>query len=492
VEDTAIAAAQAICTPTGLFLILLGTSLGITVGAIPGLTGAMVIALTLPLTYTMDAGQAMMLLVAMYVGSISGGLITATLLRMPGTPASVMTTLDGYPLAKSGQPGRALSLGIMASFTGGMISWLFLIALSRPMADLSTKFGPFEFFSLVMMALVLIASVGGRSISASLFSGLLGILCAMPGVSVATGEVRMTFGLVELNDGFKLLPVLIGLFAVSQVIQEVLQLDASVEQVSVRKQRVLPSLSDWRQHSVNMIRSGLIGTWIGILPGIGANIGSVAAYSTARTLSKKPETFGHGSEEGIIASESANNATVGGALIPLVSMGIPGSVIDAILLGALVLHGLQPGPLLFKQEPQLIYTIMGTYVIANIAMFLVLVLAVRWIARLAEIPKPFLLPVILTFCVVGSYSLGNRMFDVWVMLAFGLVGFTMEYSRIPLAPFVIGFVLGPIAEKNLCEGLMSSGGSYLPLVTRPISLLFLLLSACMLVIPLIRKPQRHT
>jgi len=487
VEESASLAIEAIFTVKGLFLILIGTSLGITVGAIPGLTGAMVIALALPLTYTMEAGQAMMLLVSMYVGSISGGLITATLMRMPGTPASVMTTLDGYPMSKNGQPGRALSLGIMASFAGGMISWLFLIALSKPMADLSTKFGPFEFFSLVMMALVLIASVGGSLISASLFSGLLGILCAMPGVSEATGEVRMTLGLVELNDGFKLLPVLIGLFAVSQVINEVLNLDSKVEQISVENQRVIPSLADWSRHGVNMIRSALIGTWIGILPGIGANIGSVAAYSAARSCSKKPEKFGHGSEEGIIASESANNATVGGALIPLVAMGIPGSVIDAILLGALVLHGLQPGPLLFKQEPQLIYTIMGTYAVANVAMFLVLVLAVRWLARLVEVPKSFLLPVILTFCVVGSYSLGNRMFDVWVMLGFGLVGFGMDCSKIPLAPFVIGFVLGPIAEKNLCEGLMSSGGSYLPLVTRPMSLIFLLLSAAMLAIPLVKK-----
>ncbi len=486
-DEIVFDAAKAICTPTGLFLILLGTSLGITVGAIPGLTGAMVIALTLPLTYTMDAGEAMMLLVSMYVGSISGGLITATLLRMPGTPASVMTTLDGYPLAKSGKPGRALSLSIMASFAGGMISWLFLIALSKPMADLSTRFGPFEFFSLVMMALVLIASIGGKSISASLFSGLLGIFCAMPGVSAATGEVRMTMGLVELNDGFKLLPVLIGLFAVSQVISEVVNLDAKMEKVAVENQRVLPSLADWARHGLNMIRSGLIGTWIGILPGIGANIGSVAAYSTAKTVSDKPEEFGQGSEEGIIASESANNATVGGALIPLVAMGIPGSVIDAILLGALVLHGLQPGPLLFKQDPKLIYTIMGTYAVANVAMFLVLVLAVRWIARLVEVPKQYLLPVVLTFCVVGSYSLGNRMFDVWVMLAFGLVGFAMERSKIPLAPFVIGFVLGPIAEKNLCEGLMASGGSYLPLLTRPMSLVFLVISGAMLAIPFVNQ-----
>jgi putative tricarboxylic transport membrane protein len=476
-------AIRLLIAPTGLILIAIGTSLGITVGAIPGLTGAMV----MPLTYSMDAGNAMILLVSMYVGSISGGLITATLLRMPGTPASVMTTLDGYPMARAGQPGRALMLSIMASFAGGFVSWLFLIALSEPMAALSTKFGPFEFFSLVMMALVLIASVGGKSLSASLFSGMFGILCAMPGVAEATGEVRMTLGFEELNGGLKLLPVLIGLFALSQVITDVLRSDNSIEQIAISDQKLVPALADWKLHAVNMLRSSVIGTWIGILPGIGANIGSVAAYSTAKSFSKTPEKFGHGSEEGIVASESANNATVGGALIPLVAMGIPGSVIDAILLGALVLHGLQPGPLLFKQSPELIYTIMGTYFIANFFMFGFLVLAVRQIARLTDVPRAFLIPVILTFCVVGSYALGNRMFDVWVMLLFGLVGFGVEKIRIPLAPFVIGFVLGPVAETNLCAGLMASGGSYLPLIARPMSAVFLVISVVLLAVPLIQR-----
>ncbi|MBI1311314.1 hypothetical protein GC176_08400 [bacterium] len=466
-----------------LFLISLGTTLGITVGAIPGLTGAMLIALTLPLTYSMDASGAMMLLVAMYVGSVSGGLVTATLLRMPGTPASVMTTLDGYPLAKSGRPGRALGLGIMASFAGGMISCVFLVTLARPMADLSTKFGPFEFFSLVMMALVLIATVGGRSLSRALFSGLFGIFCAMPGVAEATGEVRLTFGFEELNGGLKLLPVLIGLFAVSQAITEILHLGETGERIEVRDERLFPPLTDWLLHGGNMLRSALIGTWIGILPGIGANIGSVAAYSTARSFSKTPELFGHGSEEGIVASESANNATVGGALIPLVAMGIPGSVIDAILLGALVLHGLQPGPLLFKNSPALVYTIMGTYAVANVVMLLFLLVAAKQLARLVDVPRALLIPVVLTFCIVGSYALGNRFFDVWVMLLFGLVGFGMERCRIPLAPFVIGFVLGPVAESNLSAGLMSSGGSWLPLVTRPLSLTFLILSVLMVAVP---------
>ncbi len=463
------------------------------VGAVPGLTGAMLIALTLPLTYGMsDPADAMILLVSMYVGSISGGLISATLLRMPGTPASIMTTLDGHPLAKSGQPGRALGLGVAASFVGGSISWIFLVLLAKPIADWSTHLGPFDFFSLTLMALVLIASVAGKSLSRGLLSGALGIMASLPGAHPATGTPRLTLGYAELDAGLHLLSVLIGLFAVSQLVREVLRLDDKPEATEYNSAGLLLSLKDWATHAVNLVRSSLIGVWVGILPGVGANIGSVIAYSAAKGMSKSPEKFGEGSEEGIVASEAANNATVGGALIPLVAMGIPGSVIDAILLGALVLHGLQPGPLLFKQSPSLIYTIMGTYFIANFFMFGFLVLAVRQIARLTDVPRAFLIPVILTFCVVGSYALGNRMFDVWVMLIFGLVGFGMEKLRIPLAPFVIGFVLGPVAEKNLCAGLMASGGSYLPLVTRPMSAVFLVISFVLLVVPLIQRRRGAT
>ena len=348
-------------TPLSLTLIFVGTSLGIFVGAIPGLTGAMLIALTLPLTFTLDPQLAMTLLVSMYVGSISGGLITGTLLRMPGTPASVMTTLDGYPMSQQGQPGRALGLGIYASLVGGFISCVFLVTLSAPIARWSTQLGPFEYFSLVLMALVLIATIDGASLTRSLFSGTLGILAAMPGISAATGEVRLTLGFASLNGGFKLLPVLIGMFAINQVLRDIANIDQKIPRVSVTHSGLWLTLVDWKNQWVNMLRSSLIGTFIGILPGIGANIGSIAAYSAAKNSSKTPQKFGSGSAEGIIASEAANNATVGGALIPLVAMGIPGSVIDAILLGALVLHGLQPGPRLFSDHPELVHTIMGTY-----------------------------------------------------------------------------------------------------------------------------------
>ncbi|MBM82551.1 MAG: hypothetical protein CMJ78_18460 [Planctomycetaceae bacterium] len=481
--------------PVPFLLMMLGTALGITVGAVPGLTGAMLISLTLPLTFSMDYAtghlDALILLVSMYVGSISGGLITATLLKMPGTPASIMTTLDGYPMAQSGKPGRALGLGISASFVGGMVSWFFLVLLAAPMAKISTKLGPYEFFSLVLMAMVLIASVSSGSLIKGLFSGALGILATMPGTAPSTGELRMTLGFVELNDGLKLLPVLIGLFAVGQVITDIIQIDRKPETVEVSREGMLMSWADWKRQLINLLRSSFIGTWIGILPGIGANIGSVMAYSAAKNLSKEPEKFGDGADEGIVASEAANNATVGGALIPLIAMGIPGSVIDAILLGALVIHGLQPGPLLFQSDPNAVCIIMVTMLVANVFMFAFMVSTVGWLAELMYVRRSYLIPAILVFCVIGSYALSNRMFDVWVMLAFGLIGFTLDRCKIPLAPFVIGLVLAPVAEEKLASGLMLYGGSYLPIVTRKISLAFFIVAAVLLVWPFIKARKRQ-
>ena len=476
---------------TGVW-ILVGTALGIIVGAIPGLTGAMLIALTLPLTYGMQPEAAMVLLVSMYIGSISGGLITATLLRMPGTPASVITTLDGYPMAQSGQPGRALGLGIMASFAGGCISWVFLLVLARPISEVAILLGPFDYFALVLVALVLIASVSGKSLWKGIFSGLLGILVTIPGESPATGTSRWTLGIEQLNDGMALLPVLIGLFAVSQVFHEVGRGALPVKASSIKPGSVLLGFHDWWIHRVNLVRSSVIGTWIGILPGIGANVGSVVAYAAARGLSKNPDKFGQGAEEGIVASEAANNATIGGALIPLVAMGIPGSVIDAILLGALVLHGLQPGAVLFQNNPTVVYTIIFTMFFANIVMFVMMISSVRWIAQLSRLPRSLLLPVILVFCVVGSYALNNRLFDVWIMLGFGLTGFILERFKVPLAPFVIGFVLSPIAEKKLGAGLQGSSGSWLPLVTEPFALVCCLIAGLLLAIPFWKRFKART
>ncbi len=473
-------------------LLVLGTLLGILVGAIPGLTGAMLISLTLPFTFQLSGSEAIVLLVSMYVGAVSGGLISAIVLRIPGTPAAMVTTLDGYPLAQSGRADRALGLGIGASFLGGMISFGFLYGLAGPIARGSTLLGPFETFGLVLVAMVMIASVGGKSLWAGLFSGAMGMAVSLPGLSPATGELRYTFGIPALADGFKLLPVLIGLFAVNGVFRSLCQAGEAVAPRKAVAGGVGLAWRDLRLHWGNGLRSSVIGTWIGVLPGIGANIGSAVAYGIAQRFSRHPDRFGKGAEEGIVASESANNATVGGALIPLVSLGIPGSVIDAILLGALVIHGLQPGPLLFTNHPEIVQSVMSTYFWANGVMLVFMLLMARRLVRLGNIPSWILIPCIMTFCVIGTYSLGNRMFDVWVMLVFGVLGFALECLAIPLAPFVIGLVLAPLAEENLSAGLMSSGGSWGPLFTRPISLGLVLVSVVLLVVPVVMRARRQS
>lgn len=491
-----------VVNPFFLWWTTLGVVLGVTVGCIPGLTGAMVIALTLPLTFAMSPPDALTLLVAIYVGSVSGGLISATLLNIPGTPASLMTTLDGFPMAAGGRPKRALSLGITASLAGGIFSWGVLTLLAAPMAAWSTKISPPDMFSLVVLALVLIAVISRESLTMGLLAGSLGLLFAMPGMHPATGQSRLTLGFNQLNDGFRLLPVLIGLFAVSQLIKDVGandtagsdDADIQTPPAPVASRQafqsggdVPQSLREWLVSFPNLLRSSIIGTVVGILPGVGANIGSILAYATARSQSAVPNEFGTGCDEGIIASEAANNATVGGALIPLISLGIPGSVIDAILLGAFVIHGLQPGPLLFQNNPEIVNTITQSYLAANIIMFGFMLLTARWMVRLVQIPKGLLVPVVLTFCVLGSYALANRMFDVWVMVAFGGLGLLFDRLRIPTPPFVIGFVLSPMAEENLCAALMASDGSWWPFVKEPVSAVFLGISAMVCVLTLRRR-----
>ncbi|MGI9426820.1 MAG: tripartite tricarboxylate transporter permease [Hyphomicrobiaceae bacterium] len=479
----------AILTPWPMFLLVLGTSLGIFVGAIPGLTGAMLIALTLPLTFYMQPFNAVVLLVGMYVGAISGGLITATLLRMPGTPSNVMTTFDGYPMARAGRPGRALGLGITSSFIGGVVAAVALVTVTKPLSILATRFGPFEYFTLIMMAMVLIASVSEGSVVKGLISGFLGMLASMPGVDPAVGVPRLTWDWYMLNGGLKLLPVLIGVFAVSQIIADCLQLNREAERAEFSMRGILMSVGDFMRHLGNMLRSALIGTWVGILPGIGASIGSIIAYTTQKNISKKPEEFGKGSEEGIVASEAANNATVGGALIPLIAMGIPGSVIDAILIGALMIHAIQPGPTLFITNADIVYGMMAAYILANVLMWVLMTGLVGWIAKLMYLPRSFVLPVVMVFCVLGSFALDNTMFDVWVMLIFGVIGFLLERGRFPLGPFVIGFVLAPLAEQKLRSGLMMTAGDPSPIFTSPLPLTFTLIAIVLLIWPFWRERQ---
>jgi len=468
-------------SPVPLMYMTAGVFLGIVVGAVPGLSGSMLIALSLPLTFYMDSTNALTLLISEHIGAMTGGLITAILLRMPGTAASVVTTFDGYPMAKKGLAGRAIGVGIISSFVGGNISWVFLLLLAPPLASLALKFGPFEFFSLVLMALVLIASVGQGEFLKGLISGALGLLVACPGLDPVLGMSRLDFGFSEMAEGFGLLPVLIGLFGISQLIKDASNIRQVYEKNTMIFKEMFFSLKEFKSHVGNMIRSSFLGTWIGILPGIGANIGSIVAYTAAKNASKTPEKFGTGFEGGIVASEAANNANICGALIPLITLGIPGNPVDAILLGALTLHDLTPGPLLFKNNGPVVYGVMAAAFYANIIMFILTVGMTVYIAKITNILKSILIPVIVAFCVLGTFALGNRMFDVWVMFGFGLVGFLLEKAGIPLGPFVIGIILCPIAEEKIRSGLMLSMGSFMPLFTRPLSLFFVLVAIGVLI-----------
>ncbi len=311
----------------------------------------------------------------------------------------------------------------------------------------------------------------------------LGILIALPGINLATGQQRLTFAIPQMGDGFKQLPVLIGLFAVTGSLR-LLGRKTEAQEMSAEGGKGL-SLSEWKGQFPNLIRSSTNGSFIGVFPGIGANIGSLLAYGAAKTSAKDRDTFGQGADSAVVASESANNATVGGALVPLISLGIPGSVIDAILLGAFMIHGLQPGPMLFKNSPDVVSVITWSYLAANVFMIGIMFLGLRPMSKLIHVPKHLLVPAVLTFGVVGAYALRNQMFDVWVMLGFGLVGILLTRLQIPLAPLVLGFILAPIAEGNLVRGLMSSGGHAWPLLTSPVSLIFLLISVALLISPYI-------
>ena len=467
-----------------MFLLFLGVFLGIIVGSIPGLTTTMLITLTLPLTFFMESVNAITLLIGMYVGGISGSQIAATLLRMPGTPASIMTTFDGYPMSQQGKSERALALGITSSFIGGLISWLFLAILSPPLAKLALTFGPWEYFTMVLMALVMLASLSQGSLIKGLIAACLGMMVHLPGVDPSIGQMRLTFGFESLESGLSLMPVLIGAFAVSQIFKDIINIDSKPPQVSVKKEGLLLSFKDIKKNYLNFIRSSIIGTWVGLLPGIGANIASMLSYSTAKSSSKEPEKFGTGHEPGVIAAETANNASIGGALIPLITMGIPGSVVDAILIGALIIHNLEPGPLLFTTNPEIAYGVISAYLIGNIIMFGIMIFAVVHVAKVLYVPRAYLLAAILLFCVIGIFAVGNSFFDVWVMMVFGVIGFIMERTKMPLGPFVIGFVLSPIAEAQLRSGLMASEGSIEPLFTRPFAATFLAISILSLLWPL--------
>ncbi|SFL53860.1 tripartite tricarboxylate transporter permease [Halanaerobium salsuginis] len=457
-----------------ILLMFLGVIIGIIFGSIPGMTATMAVVLFIPVTFSMDPISGMAVMISLYVGGISGGLIPAVLLNMPGTPSSIASTFDGYPLTQKGKAGKALGTAVVVSFLGGVISFLILIFASPLLAKVALKFGPFEYFSLIFFALTMIATVTRGSFLMGIISGLIGMSITLIGMAPVDGVDRFTFGFIQLKQGFELLPVLIGLFAVSEIFKEAESgVKKEIYDVKTVKGFGL-SFKELKEQIFNVVRSGVIGTMIGILPGIGGSTASILSYGQAKKSSKYPEKFGTGIIDGLVASEAGNNGLTGGALVPLLALGIPGDSTTAVLLGALMIQGVQPGPLLFKTNPKLIYGIFGALLIANFIMLLVEFYGIRIFINILKIPKEILLPIVFVTCSLGAFALNNNIFSVYVVIAFGIIGYLLSKVGIQLAPLIIGFILGPMAESNLRRALMSSSGDLTPLFTSPISLLFLI------------------
>lgn len=452
-----------------LLLCVLGVGVGIVFGALPGMTATMAIAVFLPLTYAYDMGAALYLLLGLYVGGISGGLIPAILINIPGTPSSITTCFDGYPMAKNGQGEKALKIGIVSSLFGGIFSLICLWLFTPVLAKVAINFGSVEKFLIILFALTVIAALSKGNMLRALFAGMLGVMVSLIGQFDVNNKLRMVpeFLKGDLMDGFALLPVIIGLFAVSQMFEEAELGMKKAKYDGQGEQKEKFSLKVFRNQIVNLIRSSAIGTFMGILPGVGGSAASILSYSQAKNFSKHPDKFGKGAEEGLIASETANNGLTGGALIPLLSLGIPGDSTTAVLIGAFMLQGITVGPLFITENRGTWNTILFALLFANIVMFVVMFFAIKYISNIIRIPKSRLYPAIIIMAVVGAYSINNGiMFDVWAMLIFGVVGYVFTKVGVPAAPFLIGFILGGDLENYFIQAIQASGGSLSIFVTK--------------------------
>jgi putative tricarboxylic transport membrane protein len=471
---TILGALATVLEPFNLFILVCGVVGGIIIGIIPGLGPTMGIALLIPFTFTLPPEVGLSLLVAIFVGGISGGCVTAILIRMPGTPASVATLLDGFPMARDGRAGQAIGNAVVASFVGTIISGILLVLFAPMLAAFAIKFHFAEYVAVCVFALTAVAAITGSTISRGLFTAGLGLLCATVGLSEEDALPRFDFGASEFSGGIQLIPALIGLFAISQIMHDSVRTDRG-ERIGAKIERVLPTFQDIRSNIVNYIRSGLIGTVVGVIPALGGGPAGLISYAQAKNASKEPHLFGTGHVPGVIASETANNATVGGALIIMLTLGIPGDPATAILIGGLMIHGLEPGPQLFLNNPEIIYGVYFSVFFSSLVMACVLLIFMRPLARVVDVPRHILLPLLFALATAGVYSLNNSIIDIFVMCLFGGIGYVFDRFRYPMPPFVLGMVLGPLIEGNFRK-MLGQYGDIWPLFTQPIAVTFIALA----------------
>ncbi len=465
--------ATVMLTPINFFFVFIGITAGIMVGALPGLTATMGCALLIPFTFGLSPIQGLLMLMGIFAGGIYGGSISAILIRTPGTPAAAATLLDGYPLSQKGMGGKAIGISTVASFCGGTISALVMTFVSPQIAKIGLKFGPPEFFALAFFGLGIIITISGRSLLRGIISGLFGLLITTIGYDPLSGVPRYTFGVQDLLGGITFIPALIGLYGYAQVFRNIEKLQL-LPAVKSRVENILPTLKEIRTILKTLVKSALMGTFVGSIPGTGGDIAAFVAYGEAKRTSKHPEKFGTGVLEGVGAPEAANNGAVGGAMIPMLTLGVPGDAVTAVLLGALTIHGLQPGPLLFRDHLDIIYPIFAGMIMAQFVLLAVGLSGARIFARIINIDRKILTPVIFFLCVVGSYSMRFSFFDVGLSLIIGIIAYFMEYYGYPAAPILLALILGPMAEQNLRRSLVISHGSPLIFFTRPICVLFLI------------------
>lgn len=470
--------------PTVLLATLAGVVAGLSLGVLPGLTATMGIVLVIPFTYVLEPLQAFGVLLGIYVAGLYAGALSAILIRTPGTPAAAATLLDGYPMAQRGEAGRAIGIATFASFAGGMFSALALALVAPVLARYALRFGPPEFFALATFGLTIIVTLSHRNLAKGLAAGLLGLFIATVGVDPILGAPRFTFGIPQLLSGVDFVVALIGLFAIGEVLVTIERTDRA-SRLKARFSGLLRSLGDVLRYWWCWLTSALIGTFIGVLPGVGATVAPWISYDMARRIDRGRSPFGTGIPQGIIATETANNATTGGAMITLVALGLPGDVVTAILIGALMIQGLTPGPRLFADNPDVVYGLISLLMIGNVLMLIVGLSCARVLARVVSIPRHLLLPVIVVFSVLGAYAINNDPFDVWLMLSFGVLGYAMRRFGFPVAPLILALVLGPIVETQFRRSLVIGAGDYAIFVTRPISATLLAVATIALVLSIV-------
>lgn len=469
----------------------LGVLIGIVFGALPGLTATMTIAVFIPFTFGLSPAIAFAFLLGLYSGSVYGGSISAILINIPGTPSAIATGLDGYPLSQMGRAGEAIGISTISSTLGGFFSVIVLMFAAPAIASVALKFSAEEYVGITLIGLSIIAIISPGSTVKGLMSGVIGLIIGIVGMDPITGYPRFIMGRAELLEGIDSIPVMIGMYGLSEML---VQISSSEYKVSVKQKlaKLVPPIKDIKQIFGTVVRSSFIGVLIGALPAAGGSIAALVAYGQEKRFGKRKELLGTGIIEGVAAPEAANNASTGGALIPMLTLGIPGDAMTAVLMGGLIIQGLRPGPLLFQQQMPFVSSIFISLLLSVVFMCILGLLGAPVFAKLISFPKKYLIPAILVFSLVGSYAISNSIFDIWVLIISGIVGFVFRKIGLPIAPIILGMILGPLFESNFRRALMLSGGNWATFVQRPISLAFLIVVVVVLTGPAIMKKFNKT